>query len=265
MRTVYVDVLIVVNFMIDLMLILCVRRFLHIKARLWRVILSAALGGVLSLAALLPPIPSVLNILIDIASAALLVFAAFGKAPVKSFLKRTAVLFSISFFLCGIMVFVYTAFKPKGMAVYNDVVYFNISPVLLIIFTLACYYLMLFFQKFSKGKLGRQICTVKVSSNKINSEFSAIIDTGCDVKEPFSGEYVIITDKTCLENIASLPLQKRVIPFDSLGGKGVLEGFRADSISIDGKEISNTVYIGICDGVLKGDVKAIVPYEIVKQ
>ena len=33
---------------------------------------------------------------------------------------------------------------------------------------------------------------------------------------------------------------------------------------IYGKEITNRIYIGICDGVLKGDVKAIVPYAIVK-
>lgn len=264
MRTVYVDVLIVVNFMIDLMLILCVKRFLHIKARLWRIILSAVLGGLLSLTALLPPIPIVLNILLDITSAALLVFTAFGKTDFKSFIKRTAVLFSISFFFCGIMVFIYTAFKPKGMEVYNDVIYFNISPVLLIIFTLVCYYIMLIFQKFSKGSIGKQLCTVKISSHKTDSEFTAMIDTGCDVKEPFSGEYVIIAERSCLDRIAALPHQKRVIPFDSLGGTGILEGFRADSILIDGREISNAVYVGICDGVLKGDVKAIVPYEIIK-
>lgn len=264
MRTVYVDVLITVNFMIDLMLILCVRRFLHIKTKLWRVILSAVLGGFLSLIALLPSIPAILNILLDITSAALLVTVAFGKTDFKSFIKRTILLFSVSFFFCGIMVFVYTAFKPKGMEVYNDVVYFNISPILLIILTLVCYYLMLIFQKFSKGKLGKQICTVNLSFGNSEAEFSAMIDTGCEVKEPFSGEYVIIAEKSCLESVTSLPLQKRVIPFDSLGGKGILDGIKADGIKIDSKEITNRIYIGICDGVLKGDVKAIVPYAIVK-
>lgn len=57
MRTVYVDVLIVVNVFIDLLLLLCTKRLLHLRARLWRLILAAVLGGFLSLSALLPPLP----------------------------------------------------------------------------------------------------------------------------------------------------------------------------------------------------------------
>ena len=36
------------------------------------------------------------------------------------------------------------------------------------------------------------------------------------------------------------------------------------AVLFDGKEIGKNIYIGICDNVLKGDVKAIIPYELVK-
>ena len=56
----------------------------------------------------------------------------------------------------------------------------------------------------------------------------------------------------------------RIIPFESLGGNGIVKGFPPDEVKIDGKEICKSIYIGICNDVLKGDVKAIIPYELVK-
>ena len=47
--TVYVDILILVNFIIDYFLLLFAAKFLHITTKLLRIILSAALGGVFSL------------------------------------------------------------------------------------------------------------------------------------------------------------------------------------------------------------------------
>ena len=55
----------------------------------------------------------------------------------------------------------------------------------------------------------------------------------------------------------------RIIPFNSLGGKGILKGYKPDSVLINGKIIQN-VYIGICENIIKSEIKAIVPYELVK-
>lgn len=162
------------------------------------------------------------------------------------------------------MIFIYTAFKPKGMEIYNDVVYFNISPVLLIILTLACYYILKLTRRLTKGVCGGGTCNVEISTNGKIMMFCAKIDTGCNVKEPFSGEYVIIAEKCIIDNFEPDNSKIRIIPFKSLGGNGIIKGFKPDSIKIDGKEISNDVYIGICNGVLKGDVKALIPYEIAK-
>ena len=162
MRTVYVDVLVVVNIFIDFLLLLGTGRFLQLKSKLLRLILASLLGGAQSLVALLPEIPAALNILLDLLFASALVLIAFGKADFRSFLKRTLVFFGVSFFFCGIMVFIYSAFRPKGMEVYNDVVYFNISPILLIILTLICYYIMRVLRKLTMGETGKRLCTVKL-------------------------------------------------------------------------------------------------------
>ena len=66
MRTVYVDVLVVVNIFIDFLLLLGTGRFLQLKSKLLRLILASLLGGAQSLVALLPEIPAALNILLDL-------------------------------------------------------------------------------------------------------------------------------------------------------------------------------------------------------
>lgn len=264
MRTVYIDILMTVNIFIDFFILLCTKSFLHIKVSLKRLIFGSVIGGFLSLAALLPRIPTGINIIVDIAFASLIIFAAFGKTDIKGFIKRTSVYFSISFSFCGIMIFIYTSFKPKGMEIYNDIVYFNISPIVLIILTLACYYILKLIKRLTKGVCGCSTCNVEIELNGNAFTFCAKVDTGCNVKEPFSGNYVIIVEKSLLENLACEKLDFRLIPFESLGGNGILNGVKASKVIIDKKEIANDIYIGICENALKGDVRALVPYEIVK-
>lgn len=262
MRTVYVDVLVTVNLFIDFFLLLCTKKLLHIRASIFRLIAGAALGGVLSLIALLPALPAVVNIAADVALSVPVVLTAFGRCPVKLFIKRTAAYFICSFIFCGVIVLLCTSLKPKGMAVYNNVVYFNISPVLLIMLTLAAYFVIRFAEKLTRGSIGKHVCEVKVFDSHHCAAFRAMIDTGCDVREPFSGRYVIIVEKNLITAL-SLPEQTlRLIPFDSLNGSGVIKGYLPCRVTIDGAQTEKTPYIGVCENMLKGEVKAIIPREL---
>ena len=265
MRTVYVDVLVAVNLLIDCMLLMSVGRLLHLQTKPWRIILGGTAGGICSLTALLPTLPSVLTVALDFVFAALMVLITFGRASPKRFLSRTAALFAASFSFCGIMLFVCTLFKPKGVAVINDVVYFNISPILLILLSLLCYYALKLLGRLTHKSASKRVCTVQVRLGNDTAEFRALVDSGCHVTEPFSGSAVIIAEKSLLRGIPLLNFQMRIIPFKSLGGSGMLEGVPPQEVSIDGKALGERVYLGLCDGVLRGDFKAIVPSEIMRE
>lgn len=265
LRTVYVDVLIVVNMVIDWILLLSVGRLLKLRAKSRRVLLGGAVGSVCSLAALLPELPAPINLALDIGFAALMVFAAYGRAGPKSFIIRTFTLFAVSFSFCGAMIFICTVFHPSGVAVVNDVVYFNISPIVLILLTLCCFYTLKLFGRLTRKHYSKRVCVVNARLGNLTAEFQALADTGCHVTEPFSGNFVIIAEKSCLENMPFTSFRKRIIPYQSLGGDGILEGIAAEEVSIDGKPVAESVYIGLCNGVLKGDIKAIVPYELINK
>lgn len=166
MKSVYIDVLITVNVFIDFILILCTKKALCINTSFKKMLLASLLGGVQSLIALFPPLPFFLNIPIDVLCAAGIVLCAFGRCPFKCFIKRISLFLSLSFSFCGIMMFLYNAFKPKGMEVYNDTVYFNISPVLLIILTLVCYYILKLTKILTKGGNGSGVCKVEIKVNE---------------------------------------------------------------------------------------------------
>ena len=264
MQTIYIDVLITVNIFVDFFLILCTKKFLNIKSSFKRIILGSLLGGILSLVALFPEIPVYINLFLDFSFAALIVFVSFGKTSVQNFIKRVTIYFIIAFLFCGIMIFIYTSFKPKGFEIYNNVVYFNISPILLIILTLVCYYILKLTKRLTKGVCGGGTCNVEIYLNGRYITFCSKIDSGCNLKEPFSGEYVIIVEKTLLDNYEPDKNKIRLIPFESLGGKGILKGFKPEKLTINGKIQFNNVYLGICENILKGDIKSLIPFEITK-
>lgn len=116
----------------------------------------------------------------------------------------------------------------------------------------------------TKGGNGSGVCKVEIKVNEQSYFFPAKIDTGCNLVEPFSGNYVIIAEQNIFDDYVPDETKTRIIPFESLGGNGIVKGFPPDKVKIDGKEICKNIYIGICNDVLKGDVKAIIPYELVK-
>ena len=263
MKTVYVDVLVAVNIFIDFMLLLCVRRCLNLRAGLGRLILGASVGGAASLAALLPSMPAPLNLTADMVFAAAVIFAAFGRASPAAFIKRTAVYFAFSFSFCGVMMFLLTLLRPRGIEIYNDVVYFNINPVLLVLLTLVCYGAARLFRRLRGSGAARRVCRVLIVCDSGIAELDALVDTGCEVKEPFSGDPVIVAEAECFAFDPFGDRGFRVIPFNSLGGGGFLKGFRPNAVSIDGAPVGNGLYVGVCSGALLGEVKAVVPAALI--
>ncbi len=262
LRAIYIDVLITVNVFIDFFLILCTKKSLNLNTSYKRMILGSLLGGIMSLLALAPKLIFAVNLIADILGAAAIVFVTFDKCRFKLYVKRVLVYFSYSFSFCGIMIFLHSLFKPKGMAVYNDVVYFNISPVLLIILTLICYYILKIIKRMTKGDCGGDVCNIEIDAEGKTISFCAKVDTGCNLKEPFSGNYVIVAEKEAIENFIPDDNKTRIIPFGSLGGSGIIKGFKPKSVKIDGIQTGNDVYIGICENIIKGDVKALIPAEL---
>ncbi len=261
MQIVYIDVMVFTNMFEDFLLLYAVKYILRLKARSFRLIMGSLAGGFLSLISLLKT-PFLLSILIKVLLAFLLILIVFGYINRKMLIKASATLIITSFLINGAMICFYLALKPNGMIIINDSVYFDISPLLLIILTLIIYFILLLYKKlFKNSAKNRLIKTVKITYNNYTSTIKCKIDSGMNVKEPFSGSSVIIAEKSSLgfdiaENVC------RIIPYNSLGGNGIIFGFKASGVSIDDKNVNEEIYIGMCDGILNDEIKGLIPENI---
>lgn len=248
--TVYADVLMLVNFVVDYFLLLISSHFLQKKPRLYRMILSSAIGGVFSLYIFLPKTNFLINCSAQILACALMCLTAFGFGKIKSFFRGVAVLFCVNFAYSGAMIAVWLIFKPYGMVINNSVVYFNISPMILIICTVVGYILLsVLWRIFSRSAKLALRCAITVFANGKSVRLTAIADTGNSLEDSFGKSEVIIADLLSVkvlfgnlevENNVGLKRRYQILPCSTVLGDSFLESFRCDSaiVECDGKKIT---------------------------
>lgn len=258
--TIYVDTLIFTNIIIDYILLDLTSRILKINYKLYRIVLASLVGGMSSLTILLPEQNFVFNIIIRVCFTIILTLTAFGFGSKIIFLKRNFILFLITSCFSGLIIFMLSIIKSDFIAINNNVVYLNISPIMLIILTTISYIILKFIDKIriDKGNLIHKI-SFEYAGKSYN--FLSRYDTCCHIKEPFSGSEVILAEKSLMKNIIIPNDKYRVIPFNSLGGEGMIKGFLPEGLYIDNEKINRKVYIGITENILKGEINSIFNYK----
>ncbi len=234
---VYADILILTNFVVDYFLISLSCRFLHKNPRLWRLLLSAFVGGVLSLYIFLPQSNFFLQIIIHISMCAVLCFIAVGFGDLKTFLRSIAVLFCVNFAYSGAMIAVWMLFKPHGMVINNSVVYFDISPMFLILFSVVGYFGVLLARRMLKRKFSpNTYCDATLCCMDKTITLCGIVDTGNSLSDVFGISQIFITEyeiiSSLLDEEKSNPARFRKIPCRTVSGERLLDGYRIDSAVI---------------------------------
>ena len=235
--TVYADILILVNFIVDYFLLLLTSRFLHKKPRLWRLILGAGAGGFFSLYIFLPQTNFVFQSFIQILMCAILCLITFRFGDIKSFFRNVAVLFAVNFAYSGAMIAVWLLFKPYGMVINNSVVYFDVSPLFLILFSVTGYFIVILLRKLLKKTFAQNTyCDVLVSCCNHSLKLSGIVDSGNSLNDVFGLSQIFITEwevvHTLLGEEIKNPARFRKIPCSTVAGEKLLDGYRIDSAVI---------------------------------
>ena len=130
--TVYADVLMAVNFLIDYLLLLFCGRLGGRAIFRRRLLLGALIGALVSLVIFLPPLPFWAMTGVKLLSAAAMVALAFRWQGVRGFCWDVFLFFTVSFLLAGICLGLWLGFGAGGLFCRNGVTYFQVSlPVLL--------------------------------------------------------------------------------------------------------------------------------------
>jgi stage II sporulation protein GA (sporulation sigma-E factor processing peptidase) len=263
MQIVYIDVFVLLNIFEDFLLLLCVKRITHAHTTSPRLIAASAAGGLLSLLSLCGINGFIINIVITALTAAAITLIAFRFSGWRLYIRTVLTLLAASFLFSGAMIFFYLALKPSGMMIINNRAYFNISPVLLIILTLVIYAILFLFNRFFRNRSSPLVLrNVRIYYSDKELCVKCKTDTGMNVREPFSGCKVIIIKKSLCDGFIGTDEKFRVIPFNSLGGSGMILSFKADRVELDGIQCAEELYIGMSENEFNADIDGLIPSEI---
>ena len=264
LQTIYLDTLICVNIFIDYLILKVTQKTLHINTTEIRIISGAIVGGASVLIVFIPIYNCIFSYVFKFISSAIIIITSFGYSTFRKLIIRTLTYFGISMVIFALVILIELAINPIGVVIYNDTLYFDISPALLIICTLITYLILSIYRKTnSKHIISRTIRSVTIyikEDKKIT--FESAVDTGCNLKEPFSGLPVIVVEKEILNYEITEDNNMRVIPVNTLIGSDIIMGFRPEKVYIDNTELKKGCYIGISENKLKGEVKSLMSVEL---
>lgn len=258
---VYVDILIVINAAVNYAVLLTADKLLKRGIRLLRLLAGASLGAIFSLIVFLRIDNVILLLLIRVATTALLTLAAFGFKSRSEYLKAALMTIAVSMLYSGGFILFYQLFKPPDMLIINDVPYFNVDPLSLILLTSVIYLILLILIKLFSERIKSTVVPLRFTVS--DKEYSCIgkLDTGSDLTEPFSGSPVIIVDKEVFSPANDTPC--RIIPYTTVNGSSYLKAVKADTVSVEHKPITKQVYIASGD-IHNGSYQAVINLDIIR-
>lgn len=287
-QVIYIDVLLAVNLFINYFLLVGTAKFLYIGVKRIRLLLGACLGAIYSLYIFLPEPQLIFSIIIKVIMAVTVVLVSFGLRNIRSQIKVIACFYSMSFAFSGVMFAMWCLFEPSGLMINNGVVYFNISPVILVLSTVVSYIIIQGINRVvGKQKTKEAFCKIKIRTSKGISSVKAKVDTGNSLREPFSNLPVIVVRGSAVKQTApqgllnflktgSLELESndntygewgkaiRMIPFKTVSGEGLFPAFKAEGVVINEENgLQKEAYIALCpDSALDEDFEALVNPEL---
>ncbi len=258
--TVYADVLICVNFIIDYFLVGITAKIVKAPCSFARQIISALVGGACSLVILLPKQNTLVSLLLLFFTSALIVFVAFGKSGIKAFFRSLACFYLASFLFTGAMSALSKFINNNTLAVRNGMVYYNLSAIFLIAFSVITYLIITLFCRYVKRN-NPPTCKLEISQDNVQLNVTALVDSGNRLQEPFSEKWVMLLDSGYEKLFGEIKAPRRVIPYSTVAGEGVLYGFYPQSINLKPSGQKLDMYVAFSPKPLKNGYRAIISSE----
>jgi len=254
-QIVYADVLFVTNMLITYLLLSLVATVFSAEKKILRMVASSAIGGVFSFYILAPEQHFLITMFIKLSFSVAIIITAFKTRSLKRLFRLVLGFYAVSFAFAGVMIATWILVKPQGMLINNSTVYFNISVPLLLVSCTVCYGIIWLTQTIISKRMPKNAAcdvTISVGDNAVTCR--AMIDTGNNLTDLFTGFPVIIAEYKSVERLipyeyrdfyskkGELPMtldgfsqRVRTIPYKAVGGEGILPSFKPDYILIRNK------------------------------
>lgn len=288
--TIYIDIIILENLIMNYIILYATGLISKNKIYSFKIMLASLIGSIYSVIQYISQLNIYSNIVFKITLSIIMVFVAFNPINIKKLGKQLLLFYLTTFTFGGVATYLIYVLKPQDIIIKNGM--FVGTYVLKVIFIgaiLGSTILVVSF-KMVKNKINKKdmMCKIKIMINGKEKILNAMVDTGNMLKEPLTGNPVIVVEKVALydllpkdilNNIDSMlggdfekipeDIKKeyisrlKIIPFSSLGKQnGMLIGIKAEKIEIINEQIEekNNAIIGIYNKSLtkRGEYNALI-------
>jgi len=288
-QIIYGDILFIINFSMDFLALYMTAKISRINLNVKETVFSAALGAIFSVISVITPNKGIVPFFIAVSVSLLMCYVAFGFGTPRRFFGSTLIFYTTNFLLGGCITAIFNAinsYRNIGRIYINGNVASLTSSLsmgkLLPIALAAALVVSLSADYYSKRK---SIKSVNIEATYLSEKvsFEAFCDTGNLLCEPLSNLPVIvaangvlnkiltdefkkiITSRNCTElfDFSSSEMKRiRIIPANTVTGKGIMLAFKPDKLTVNG--IEKDAYLAVDVG--KNDFagyEAIAPAQLV--
>lgn len=271
--TIYADVVFMENMAMNYIILFATGIINKVKIKPVRIGIASLLGSLYAVM-YLTILGNLNGIAIKILLSLAMIYIAFKPENFKKFLKQLLIFYLTSFTFGGVAFALLYFIRPQDILMKNGV-YIGTYPIKIALLggTVGFVIITIAFN-IIKGKISKKdmFCNVELNVLDSKENITAMLDTGNMLKEPITGNPVIVVEKDAIarlipeqildnmdtiingqtelnEEIGEYINKFRIIPFASLGKKnGLLLGIKADYIKLEYNEqelLVNNAIIGI--------------------
>ena len=251
MDIIYVDEIAFRNAILDAMVLFLTARLMEKPGKPGRILPAAAMGGIYAALAALPPLRALARPPAMLLTSLGMVRIAFGPPPELG--RSWGVFLALSAGVAGAVMALSRLSGTAGR--------WPTAPPRLVLpgFALCYAAVRLFFLRMLRHR-GRDIAEIRVTLAGREAVFSALRDTGNDLRDPLSGDRVLVADADALVPLFEMPAKTlpedgaerfrllsrypelrgrlRLVTYSSVGTEqGLLPCFRADRVTADGADL----------------------------
>lgn len=294
--TIYVDVVLMENLMMNYIILLATGLILKVKIKHIRLIIGSLIGAIYSIVAYTGFLKIYSSFILKIILSVIIVYIAYNPQSVKNLSKELLFFYLTSFVFGGAAFALIYIVKPQDILMKNGLFLGTYPLKTVILAAIVAFVIIITAFTIIKSKLTKKnmICEIELKLNNKMIKTEALIDTGNMLKEPITNLPVVVIEHTLLyecipkeilnhlediiggdfgkisEEIKMKYVSKlKLIPFSSLGKQnGMLIGIKPEYLKIikeEVVEVKENVILGIYDKSLtkKGEYRAIIGMELV--
>lgn len=220
---VYIDLLLMLNFIIDFLILISIKIILKRSTSNTRIIISSFIGS-LTILLIFINISTLRLILIKLLLSIIMILIAFGFININYFIKNITYFYLTSIVLGGFLYLFSNSFKL------NYILLFILSPIIIYIYIKQIKNLKFNYNTYYNVEI--------YFSNKTIKKYNGYLDTGNRLKDPYKSRPIILI------NYFENDFKKILVPCNTINNDDLLECFKVEKVLINNKIVKN-VLIGL--------------------